>query len=558
MSGKEPFGIRGLFTRSLVFCAYMLFFRILLTVLAGVYAALTLGDSLAHMAAVTFASAAALAWLCAVSYVFGRIFPRRVSAGMSPRGYGKITIACFVLLFSSAYLSAMRIGFFGFVSLPASCGASLYVYLLDKLPWMSGEIMNYAAEPLLMLLCEAAYYTFFSLGLSHKREPRREKKRDNPMSKTVIVNCRIFDGKKYLNGFFDVVLNGTAIEKITGAGEAATADSFVINAGGKILSPGFTDIHSHLHNLCAIGVRPESAYIPFGVTAAADAGSAGAYTLENGLALLAAERLKTRIFLNVSSAGLSTLRSAPEDIDPEHFDTGRIKELFEKYGAILAGLKIRIGTECCRGMGLRPLAAAAELAHSLGVRLMVHPTDPPAPMAEVLSYLEKGDILSHTYHGRGHTIISDGHVIPQAFEARRRGVIFDVADAGVHLSMDVFRSAAADGFFPDTISGDLTDRGIFRESAYSLSSVLAKLIALGMDEEKALAAVTSVPSGLLGLGDGRIAENARADLVIFDKDNGGYVFTDCYGGSQSGGLIHVYATFIDGELAFKAMQNKDR
>lgn len=111
-------------------------------------------------------------------------------------------------------------------------------------------------------------------------------------------------------------------------------------------------------------------------------------------------------------------------------DAEGIRELFRRYGNELAGLKIRISRNIVGDLGLDPLKRAVEIAELTGVPLMVHITDPPAPIEEVLSVLRPGDIVTHMYQNTGPTILDRGAVSDAVKAAREKGILFEAADAG--------------------------------------------------------------------------------------------------------------------------------
>ena len=154
-------------------------------------------------------------------------------------------------------------------------------------------------------------------------------------------------------------------------------------------------------------------------------------------------------------------------------------------------------------MGLEPLIEARQLARKLGVGLMVHGTNPPIGLDEVLDLLDAGDVLTHFLHGRGHTILdADGRVLDAAVKARRRGVLFDVGDAGSHLSFKVAEAALRQGFKPDLIGTDLTVNGLYkRDKSFSLPYVMAKMIRLGLPLKDTIACCSQNPAWLMQLED---------------------------------------------------------
>lgn len=142
--------------------------------------------------------------------------------------------------------------------------------------------------------------------------------------------------------------------------------------------------------------------------------------------------------------GLAAARDG--DVDPAHFDEGKIAAAFQMYGPILQGLKLRTSRAVVKELGYAPLRRTLELAGKLGVSVMVHCTDPPGEMDELLSILRPGDVLTHMYMNKGSTILDGkGTVSKAAYDARKRGVLFEAADARAHFSFEVGESAIRQG-----------------------------------------------------------------------------------------------------------------
>lgn len=77
------------------------------------------------------------------------------------------------------------------------------------------------------------------------------------------------------------------------------------------------------------------------------------------------EKLSIMPYINVCSVGLSTLPKQMEDVKPEHMDVGKLKELFDKYGDELLGLKLRTSKNIVGELGLEPLKAAVKIGEKL-------------------------------------------------------------------------------------------------------------------------------------------------------------------------------------------------
>ena len=88
---------------------------------------------------------------------------------------------------------------------------------------------------------------------------------------------------------------------------------------------------------------------------------------------------------------------------------------------------------------------------------MAHIDGPYSSLTELLPKLRKGDVYTHFLHTHQHgSLDANGKILPVVAEARQRGVYFDVAQGRSHLSFDVAEKCLAQGFFPDTLSTDLT------------------------------------------------------------------------------------------------------
>ena len=69
---------------------------------------------------------------------------------------------------------------------------------------------------------------------------------NQPLSQVLITNAKVFDGRSdKLTGPISVLVEGNKIKQI-GATIDATEMATVIDAGGRVMTPGFIDSHSHL------------------------------------------------------------------------------------------------------------------------------------------------------------------------------------------------------------------------------------------------------------------------------------------------------------------------
>ena len=299
---------------------------------------------------------------------------------------------------------------------------------------------------------------------------------------------------------------------------AEPAAQQTIDAEGCIVTPGLIDTHLHMfHGGTENGIVPDATLLPMGVTAGIDQGSAGSGNFQIFYDSIIA-RSQVHIFacLNISTQGLIT-SSYPENLDPKFSNLPAMKRLFEKYPNVLCGIKTRISKELVGALGNAVLENARSTADAIGTRISVHTTNPSLPVPEFIGLFHKGDIYSHTYQGKGFSILGDdGKVSPSVWEARKRGVIFDSADARVHYLYPVVKQALSEGFLPDTISTDLVQGSLFQPGVFGLPRVMSKYLALGLPLADVVRAVTAGPAKIVGRADlGQLGTGAAADIAIF-------------------------------------------
>lgn len=339
------------------------------------------------------------------------------------------------------------------------------------------------------------------------------------MDDIIIKNGFIIDPANQLREPSDVVICGGKVKRISREEKGQAKQ--IVNAAGCIITPGWIDHHTHLYPLIKNGIPAEAACFSSGVTMAVDAGSAGCGTYEEHRPVIGSWRLGVKSYLNVSSTGLSTL-PVPENVNPGSFEKDKLKYIFALYGDELLGLKLRTSREIVGAHGYGPLQKTVELAGEMGVPVMVHCTDPPGSMKELLSILRPGDILTHMYQNIGDTILDkDGHVIEEARTARERGILFEAADARAHFSFEVSEAAIKEGFLPDFISTDLTAFSMYqRPTAFNMAMQVSKYVYLGMDLYEVIKRCTVLPAASMGLDGiiGTLTPGADADVTVIRQE----------------------------------------
>lgn len=336
----------------------------------------------------------------------------------------------------------------------------------------------------------------------------------------------------------------------------------IIDASGKIVTPGLIDFHTHLfYTGSSICIHPDM-MIAQGTTSAVDAGSPGTSNYEAFCRSVVAQSLvRIKGFLTVYSGGQLDPKLC-EDFDPALYNIDKMERVIETYRDNILGLKIRLSRGVVpEGSATDYLKAVVELAdrsnERLGtsLRVCVHTTDSPVTAGEVADCLRPGDIFCHCYQGAGNPICSEEGVIdPGVLAARSRGVLFDAANGKGNFGLRAARRALDAGFEPDILSTDLTvDKFNMPPYAKNLPLVLSKYLALGLDLMTILEKVTATPARLMGMEGqiGTLAPGALADIAIFEKKEKRYIQKDFCDDELEGREILVpQMTMIAGEIQY--------
>lgn len=373
-----------------------------------------------------------------------------------------------------------------------------------------------------------------------------------------ITNGHVIDPARNVDGIEDVYIYNSKIVP------APNHDNYevneVVDAKGCYVFPGLIDFHTHLgYRSTDIGLNTDLYTLPNGVTAAVDAGSAGPGNMENMIHdIICRAQITMRCWMNVASSGMITEQYF-EDMHPEYFDIKRMEYLFERYADFILGFKVRIGRKFSKELNLIPLRAGEKLSEQFKVPVCCHITDPESPYQEMMPLLKKGDVLCHYSQKQGEYCILDhnGKVLPEVWDARKRGVIFDHAAGRKNHSLEVMQKALADGFQPDIISTDVVTHSIYRTSVFALPYQMSEFLQIGMSMFDIVKAVTETPAHLMHL-DGKIGTlkpGALADVVIMKLLDKPVIFKDQVGNSVHGDHLFVpQMTIKAGRIAYRRIE----
>jgi dihydroorotase len=348
----------------------------------------------------------------------------------------------------------------------------------------------------------------------------------------IIKGGRVLDTAQGLDKVADVGVFRGRIAAIDSDLEGAVTDSRprIVDAEGAVVTPGLIDVHAHVYTgVCPLTVHADEMCGPAGVTTVVSAGDAGAHTVE-GFRQLIVNQSRTRVlcFLHISSIGLASF-PVGESLLPALLDVEAAETAISLFPDLVVGIKVRQGGAGVTGdNGLEPLRRALTVGESTARPVMVHITDSEAPLADLLSLLRPGDIVTHCFTGTSHGIVEAGG-LKAVQEARARGVIFDVGHGAGSFDFDAAELAGNAGFWPDTISTDL--HSISAPMAESLPVVMSKMLAIGMPLTDVITATTARAAQVIHRGDtlGSLGVGRVADLTVLDLKSPEVEYRDTFG-----------------------------
>ncbi|MEE3041293.1 MAG: amidohydrolase/deacetylase family metallohydrolase [Candidatus Latescibacterota bacterium] len=345
----------------------------------------------------------------------------------------------------------------------------------------------------------------------------------------ILTGATVIDPSQELCAVRDVAITGDRIVELAEDIQAEAKQR--IDLSGRILTPGFIDIHAHLYaGSTTWGIRFDALCLATGVTTVVDAGSSGWANFwgfeEN---MVAPARTQTLAFVHISGIGL-TFGPLGELEDIRYACPDRTAGIIKAWPETCVGVKIRMGRFQLGDNGIAPLHLAVEAAEATNTPIMAH-LGPGIDLPEVLRTLRPGDVVTHCYHDKGDDIFGDGdRILPAVWEARERGVLFDVGHGGGSFSFDTAKRALAQDFTADVISTDLHSSSL-EDPVMSLPETASKLLNLGVPLVGVVRQCTTGPAESIQRADelGTLRPGSVADLAAFELQEGGqFEFRDVH------------------------------
>lgn len=361
----------------------------------------------------------------------------------------------------------------------------------------------------------------------------------------LIKGGRLIDPKNNIDAIMDVAITDGKVAQVAKTIDATQAKQ-VVDAKGMYVMPGLIDIHGHVfygtepnHYLSngLTAVSPDGFTFRVGVTTIVDAGGAGWKsfdTFKQNIILTS----KTRVlsFLNIVGEGM---RGGRFEQDTTDMDSKQAAKAALDNSNDVVGFKVAH----FQGPSWAPVdhAVAAGKLANMPVMIDFGGSTPPLPLEELfMKHLRPGDIYTHAYTLLGgnvrETIVDEATktVKPFVWEARKKGIVFDVGYGGASFNFSQAIPALKAKFYPTTISTDL-HTGSMNGSMKDILSIMSKFVAMGEDIPSVIKASTWAPAQVIKRENlGHLSVGAIADVAILSMRQGKFGFYDKTGFKMSG------------------------
>ena len=277
----------------------------------------------------------------------------------------------------------------------------------------------------------------------------------------VLKGANVIDPANNIDRVMDVAISGNKIARVSPDISTVNAKK-TVDASGLYVTPGLVDLHRHVYTRARWSTLfPDDTALTTGTTTVVDAGTSGWRTFDDFKATII-DRSKTRVlaFLNILGRGMSDDRANEQDTDD--MDPGATAAKIKQYPGLIVGIKTAHFTR----PGYVALERAVEAGNLSGKPVIVDMgIDTPygrTTRRKLLDIMRPGDLHTHVYNDH-HVELLDrftGKIQPYMWEARKRGVLFDLGHGGGGFLWPVASRAMRQGFPPDTIGTDLHPNSI--------------------------------------------------------------------------------------------------
>jgi dihydroorotase len=347
----------------------------------------------------------------------------------------------------------------------------------------------------------------------------------------------VIDPKNNIDSRMDVAITNGKILRVA-KDIPSTSAKKVIDAEGLYVTPGLIDIHTHVFVGSKEGfadgfssLSPDDITFKAGITTVVDAGTSGWRNFP-AFRKQVIDRSQTRVlaFLNIAGSGMTGF---PSEEDINDMDPHMTSLVIQQYPDIIVGVKIGH----YKGSEWTPLDLAIEAGRIANVPLLLECHLPNLPLEGILERMSPGDIYTHSFCiAADRTCILDDNSIvrPYVFEARKKGIRFDVGHGGAMFHFSVAVPALKQGLLPDSFGSDL-HRFSMNSGMKNMLDIMSKYLNMGMTIQDIIFRATWNSANSIKRPDlGHLSEGVEADISVLNVRKGNFGFVDAGGFRMTG------------------------
>lgn len=352
-----------------------------------------------------------------------------------------------------------------------------------------------------------------------------------PRYALLLKGGRVIDPANGLDGPADVAIAEGKIAHVAVDIDPQSAD-VVVDVAGHYVTPGLLDIHMHAYHTRepeGLSVMADFHSFRSGVTTVVDTGTAGAkHFLHFKRTVIDTAKTRILAFINIVKSGML----GDWEHDTKEMDAELAASIVLAYPEICVGIKTAHYWTFPPDALHPPWAAVDQTV--LAAEICKKPAmfdfwpRPERPYKDLLlQKMRPGDIHTHVY--AQHFPILDENRKPNAFlfEARKRGISFDVGHGAASFWFRQAAPAMDNGFGPDTISSDLHISNA-NGPVHDMITTMSKILNLKMPLSEVIARSTYIAAKSIGRPDlGTLTVGAEADVAVLKVREEPCSFVDC-------------------------------
>ena len=358
----------------------------------------------------------------------------------------------------------------------------------------------------------------------------------------LIKNGTLIDPANKINSKMDIAISGTKIAKVSKTIDESTS-KLTIDAKNLIICPGLIDIHAHSFGYWE-SIFPDEMCLPFGTTTMLDAGGPGWKTFDT-MKDEVIRKSKTRVFSLLNIVGSGMIMDGEQNVSD--MDSDATSQKIKERKDMLVGVKVAH----FEANSWEAVKRGKKAAEDSGTFMMVDQNPISGRnMEELLTkYMTSGDILTHVYAWGKPILDRNKKVYDYFFDARKKGILFDLGHGAGSFSFSMAKPAIDQGFLPDTISTDHHRESMLTNHS-NMPNCMSKMIALGISLEDVIRKSTLTPSKILNRPDlGHIGEGSEADIAVLKIKEGNFGLID---NGLTGNRKLMSSKIIENQLTIKS------